>query len=229
MIPPLLAEHPEPPGHPVRRTTFRRHDRRTHSSPAPSHASSPNGFTLLELIVALTVLGFLIVALSQGIHFGLLAWSTQTRLTGSNDDLATLDNTLRHVIEGMDPGDDLDPAPFVGSRNRLECITALPTAAGVMPSRRMQAVLLVDPAHRLVLRWRPYLNAKRIGPPPLATDTELVSGVAGIDLAYWRPGGWTNAWHTPDLPTLVRIHVQFPDGDPRRWPDIVAAPLLDRP
>ena len=68
-----------------------------------------NGFTLLELLVALTVLGFLLVGLAQGVHFGLLAWRTGVRLTNSNDDFNTLDSTLRHLIEGADPGDDLDP------------------------------------------------------------------------------------------------------------------------
>ncbi len=193
-------------------------------------SSPPNGFTLLELIVALTVLGFLLVALSQGMHFGLLAWGTEVRLTSGNDDLDTLDNTLRRVVEGADPGDDLNPAPFVGAGNQLECITALPTAAGAVPSRHMQATLLVDPAHRLVLRWRPYLHARRIGPSPSMTDTELVRAVAGIDLTYWRPGGgWTSTWRSPNLPALVRVHVRFAAGDPRHWPDVVAAPRLDRP
>ncbi len=191
--------------------------------------SPPNGFTLLEIIVALTVLGFLLVALSQGVHFGLLAWGAERHLSSGNDDLDTLDSTLRHVIEGMDPGDDLDPAPFEGSRDQLQGITALPTAGGIMPSRPMQVTLLVDQAHRLVLRWRPYLHAKRIGPPPATIETELVRGVAGIDLAYWRGGGWASSWQSPDLPALVRIRVRFPAGDSRHWPDIVAAPVLDRP
>jgi len=198
--------------------------------PAGPAALPPNGFTLLELIVALTVLGFVLVALSQGIHFGLLAWGAETRLTGGNEDLDTLDNTLRHVIEGMDPGDDLDPAPFTGGREQLDCTTTLPAAAGVLPSRHMRAALLVDSEHRLVLRWQPYLHARRIGSEPAMTNTELVRGVAGIELAYWRPaGGWTGTWGSPDLPTLVRIHVRFLPGDQRHWPDIVAAPRLDRP
>ena len=46
----------------------------------------PNGFTLLEILVALTVLGFLLAGLAQGVHFGLLAWGTEVRLAGGNDD-----------------------------------------------------------------------------------------------------------------------------------------------
>jgi general secretion pathway protein J len=195
-----------------------------------AHIGRPDGFTLLELLVALTVLGLLLVGLTQGVHFGLLAWDTEARLSNGNDDFTTLDSTLRHLIEGADPGDDLDPAPFVGGRDRLDCITALPAAGDPTGVRRMQAVLLVDARHRLVLRWRPYLNAQRLGPTPTHTETELLRGVSRMELAFWRPGGgWASTWRLPDLPTLVRIRLEFPAGDARHWPDIVAAPLLDRP
>ena len=201
---------------------------------APGHecpiALSTHGFTLLEVMVALAVLGFLLVSISQGIHFGLLTWNTETRLTSGDEDLDTLDDTLRRAIAQMVPGDDLDPAPFSGSPDHLDCITALPTAASPIVNLHMQATLMVDPAHRLILRWRPYLHAQRIGPPPASQDTELVQGAAGIDLAYWRPGGgWTSAWNLPRLPALIRIHVRFSPSDPRHWPDIVAAPRLVRP
>jgi general secretion pathway protein J len=190
----------------------------------------PGGFTLLEVLVALTVLGFLLLGLAQGVHFGMLAWGTEVRLTSGNDDFNTLDNTVRHVIEGANPGNDIDSAPFVGTGDRLDCITAMPNAHDPTAGRSMHVMLLVDGNHRLVLRWRPYLAAVRLTPAPPPTDSELLRGVSRIELSYWRPGGgWIGAWRSSDLPKLVRIRLHFPDGDPRHWPDIVAAPLLDRP
>jgi len=189
----------------------------------------PDGFTLLEILVALTVLGFLLIGLAQGLHFGLLAWGTEVRLTSGNDGFAILDDMVRHVIEGANPGDDLDPAPFVGTRDQLDCITALPDAVGPTGNRHMQVTLLVDANHRLVLRWLPYVHARRLRPLP-ATETELLRGVSRIELAFWRPGsGWISAWRSPDLPTMVRVRLHFPEGDARHWPDIVAAPALDWP
>jgi len=188
------------------------------------------GFTLLEVLLALVVLSLILLCLAQGTHFGLLWWATEARLSSGNDEFETLDTALRHVVEGMDPGDELDPAPFVGSHDQLECITALPNAAGAAQLRRMQASLLVDQSHRLVLRWRPYLRAARLRAGPAPADDQLLSGVSRIELSYWRPGGsWMSAWRRPDLPVLVRIRIVFPDGDKRNWPDIVAAPRLDRP
>ena len=96
--------------------------------------------------------------------------------------------------------------------------------------RRIQATLLVDVDHRLMLHWQPAARATRLRGPPEPTDTELLRGVSRMELAFWRPGsGWVSAWRAPDLPTLVRISLRFPAGDARHWPDIVAAPLLDPP
>jgi general secretion pathway protein J len=189
-----------------------------------------NGFALLELLIALTVLGLLFVGLAQGVQFGVLAWASELHATSGNDDFAAVDSALRHLIEIADPGDDLDPAAFTASRDRLDCITALPSAVGAIPGRRVQATLLVDAAHRLVLRWQPAVRAQSLHAPPVPAETELLRGVSRIELAFWRPGGdWVSAWRSGDLPTLVRIQLHFPRGDPRRWPAIVAAPVLDRP
>lgn len=197
--------------------------------PTATEQGSAAGFTLLELLVALVVVGFILVGLTQGMHFSLLAWGTETRLASRNTDLDTFDTMLRHVIEGADPGSDLDPAPFIGSSDRLGCITALPSA-GPTPHRRIQAILMVDGQHRLILRWRPYVHATPLKPRPAPVDTELLNDVARLRLAYWQPGGgWVSAWQSSDLPTLVRVRVSFVNGDSRHWPDIVAAPRLNRP
>lgn len=193
------------------------------------HRRQCGGFTLLELLVALVVMGFLFVGLAQGMHFGLLAWSTQARLTSDIDGFSNADDVLRHIVEGADPGTDVDPAPFVGSRDTLDCITELPSATTSTQNRRMQAALRVDAEHRLMFIWRPYVHAIPIVAPRPA-EIELLRGVSRIELAFWRPAsGWTSAWRSPDLPGLVRIRVVFPTGDPRHWPDIIAAPQLDRP
>jgi general secretion pathway protein J len=192
--------------------------------------SDSRGFTLLELIVVLTVLGFILAGLAQGLHFGLLTWATEVRLSGRNDEFNPLDGTVRHLIEDADPGTDVDPAPFVGSRNQLHCLTALPDAGTAGGARRIEATLLVDASHRLVLRWQPYVHARRLRPAPATSESELLRGVSDIELAFWAPGGgWVNSWRSPNLPTLVRLRVRFPAGDVRHWPDIIAATRLDRP
>jgi general secretion pathway protein J len=189
-----------------------------------------DGFTLLEALLALTVFGLLLAGLTQGMQYGLRAWQSQVRIAGRSEDLDAVDRALRQMIAVMDPGDSLVPPPFTGNRDRLDFVTALPDAATALPVRWVEAALLVDASHRLILRWRPWLHAIRLRGLPPASETELLRDVQGLDLAFWRPGGgWVGVWRGEDLPALIRIRVVFPPGDPRHWPDIVVAPTLDRP
>jgi len=120
--------------------------------------------------------------------------------------------------------------PFAGSRDKMQFVTVLPDVAAGLPVRHVEAGLLVDSSHRLVLRWRPWIHAVRLRPVPPPVETELLRGVQGLELAFWHPGsGWVASWRNEDLPALIRIRVLFPPGDPRQWPDIVAAPALRRP
>lgn len=190
----------------------------------------PAGFTLIEVLVALAVLGFLMLGLSQGLRFGLAAWDGQARLLGRGGDLDTADRTLRRVVTQLVPTDDPQAPGLRGTAQGFEAVTELPVTAA-LPTRRASVALGVDRGGRLVLRWMPYLHARRLGPPPPAEESELLRNMAQVELGYWSAaagGGWMSSWARMDLPELVRIRLVFARGDPRRWPDIVAAPMRER-
>ena len=63
------------------------------------------GFTLLEILVALVVLGFLLLGLAEGVRFGLRAWDTETRLVDRGADMDAMERVMRHAIVAADPGD----------------------------------------------------------------------------------------------------------------------------
>ena len=62
------------------------------------------GFTLLELLVALAVLGLLMAGLVQGLRLGVSVWTTQTKRLAASGHLDLTDRTLRTLIARMDPG-----------------------------------------------------------------------------------------------------------------------------
>ena len=188
---------------------------------------SERGFTLLEILVALVVMGFLMVGLSQGTRFGMQALSMQSRDIDRYGDLDAVDRTARRLIARMDPGSATRNATLRGTASGVAFTSDLP----IPNAERADMLLTVDAGHRLVLRWMPHLHATRFGPAPLPQETELLPGVDRIELGYWPEGGrdWQTAWTGRDLPALIRLRIVFPARDPRSWPDIVAAPLLDRP
>jgi general secretion pathway protein J len=215
-------------------------------TPRDTRASNPgtHGFTLLELLVALVVFGLLMAGLAQGLRFGLGAWSTQSRVIARDADLDAVERVLRALLGGLDPGRKIDPPNIVGTNAGLAFTAELPRGAppgrasggasggasdgpAIGDSGRHADMLLhVDAAHRLVLEWLPHLHVRRLGPPPAPVETELLPGIARLELAYWtRDGGWRDAWRDRVPPDLIRVRLIFVAGDARRWPDIVIAPM----
>jgi general secretion pathway protein J len=187
------------------------------------------GFTLLEVLIALAVFGFLLVGLSQTVRFGLTAWQQDTRLSDGKTDLEAVDRTLRAVIENLAPADDAGQTSIEGTAETMTGITKLRLpGSGLLPIPA-DAGLAVNRG-RLVLRWRPYHHGVPLKTLPPPRETELIGGVTHLGLAYWRPPGvWVSRWREPDLPALIRLHLTFAGPAPARWPDIIVAPLLSRP
>ncbi len=185
------------------------------------------GFTLLEILVALVVFGFLMTGLTSGIRFGLRAWSAQVRTLDTQSDVEAVDGALRRLIERMAPA-GAGEAAIQGESGRLAFTSDLPMA---MPAgaRLADMALGLDGRGRLVLRWVPHRPAVRLGPAPAMRETKLLDGVSRLELAYWPrrgPGGWQPAWRNRQLPALVRLRIVFAN-DKRHWPDIVVAPMRD--
>jgi hypothetical protein len=184
---------------------------------------------LLEVLVALAVLGLLFIGLVQGSRLSLLAWDQQTRLVARNEDLDAVDRVLRRLIVRARPGSEQEPLVFAGTAHSMTFTTIVPLPNAGSATQRADVELVVDGAHRLVLAWTPHLHAIRTGRPPPAVTTEILHGVERFDLAYWpaMQGGWTPIWRDSALPRLVRIRIVFADSTHSVWPDILVAPMLD--
>jgi general secretion pathway protein J len=195
--------------------------------------SAPPGFTLLELLVALVVLGFVLAGIAQGVQFGLRAWTMQSQDVGAHADVDAADRVLRHLIAQMDPGTSGAPPNLVGSAGSLAFTTDLGQAAAALGVHDANVALLVQD-HNLVLRWTPVVHGVRLDPAPPPATTVLLPGVDRVEFAYWAhgeggAGSWQTTWVEKDLPPIVKIRLIFPAAAHRRWPDIVAPTMRLRP
>jgi general secretion pathway protein J len=187
------------------------------------------GFTLLEVVVALAIFGFLLVGLNQTVRFGLNAWQQDIRMSDRKTDLEAVDRSLRSILENLAPGDDAARPSFDGSADRLIGETRIRVPGSGLVPIRIEAGLAVS-GNRLILRWRPHRHVQLVGSETPPQETELVNGVNRLEIAYWQPAGiWVTSWHQPDLPLLIRMRITFTGQGPPRWPDILVAPLLSRP
>ncbi len=192
------------------------------------------GFTLLEVLAALAVLGLVLLSLTQGVQFGLRAWRAQSTTDTRQTELEAMDRTLRLLVERTIGGDWLkDRGALRGGPMALDLVTVLPPWPGGPPDPTVNAWLEVNARHQLVLRWVPLPHAQWLGQRQVPLTTVLMEGVARLELSYWQMekgggGTWMRGWTDIEPPALVRMRVIFPPGDPRHWPDIVAEPRLSR-
>ncbi len=192
--------------------------------------TTDQGFTLIEVIVAMVVLGFVLAGLAQAQRFGVSAWTLETRLAERSAGLERMDRVLRNLIEQASPPASTDDKPLAGEEHRLVLTTEMPEEPQTWPVRRAEVALGVDDSHRLVLRWRPHPYAIPLGTPPAMQQVVLAEGVERIDLAYRQSeadgGKWSKSWSESNLPALIQIHFVLPRGK-HRWPDMAVPTMLD--
>ena len=195
-----------------------------------SGPGSPPGFTLLEILVVLVVLGFIIVGLTQGLRMSVQVSDRERRALDAVGELDATDRALRGLVEQMDPGGHIEMSDIDGTGRTLQFTARLPQAAGALPTRRAEVMLMVDRQHRLLLRWTPSPHVTQsVAVAPV--ETVLLSGVDHIEISYKSAAptaGWETDWQSPIPPLLVRVHIAFGPADSRRWPDIVAESMRER-
>jgi general secretion pathway protein J len=190
------------------------------------------GFTLLEVLAALAVLGLILAALSAGLRFGQQALLTQARDTRVANQLGPVDDALRSLIARAWPGASGTEARFLGTARTLSFRTTMPESLTAVRTRDADVTIGVDSTHRLYLTWLPWYRNWIITPPPPAR-IDLLANVDHVEFAYWDPslklplGGWVTAWAGTSVPRLLRVRLVFVKGAGLRWPDIIVATARD--
>jgi prepilin-type N-terminal cleavage/methylation domain-containing protein len=174
------------------------------------------GFTLLETLVALVILGLILGAYAGSLRLMLDAVQRQTSLADITDDRATTNRTLRRLLETLQ-------VPLEAGPHRLRFTTTLP--ASDFP---VDATLERDPAGHLLLRWALLRHVRPLAPSPPLTTTGLATGIAALDLAYWDGGTWQPSLPPGQRPTLIRLHL-VPTIGASAGADLVVAPRLTPP
>jgi general secretion pathway protein J len=194
------------------------------------------GFTLLEMLVVVGVLGLLMVGLTQGVRAGLTLWDAQSRRVNETAELDAAARILRTLLSGIAPPPSAGFAPGVvstaeikGSAESLTFLGDLPTGLGT--TQRAEITLELRQG-RLILRWTPHRHELSAAPAPKPVETELIRGVDHLDFAYWgslspdRAAGWQAQWDGPAIPELIRVRLVLAKDDRRHFPDLIAAPQL---
>lgn len=208
--------------------------------------NSVRGFTLVEVLIALSLLALLMLVLTGAMRS---MGQTEERIdqkVSASDDYRTMVNFLHDVlgrvsarrIRSSTVGAPSE-VPFFDARpDSLAWVGVMPARVGVGGRHYMRLAVERGPSGRqLVLRFSPWTGAPSFNAWSQANAQVLAASVDGIALRYQDPGSgqWGPAWPPPGVPTQnlppsllpSAIELQFA-GQDSGWPPLVVGVVPSR-
>lgn len=199
------------------------------------------GFTLLELLIAMTLLGMILVLLFGGLRLGVRSWDASQQQVDTLNSIRSVENFLRREMSlaypytwKTTPGQRV---AFLGERDKLSFVAQLPSRIGGGGLHAISVELQQRGKTRRIV-WKNLPVGSRMQdfsalvelPEMILVASEL-EGVEDIWLTYFgqedetAPPRWMDRWeNSTRLPMLIRVQVKLARGGV--WPDFVVAPML---
>lgn len=192
------------------------------------------GFTLVELLVAITLFALLSTLLFGSLRFGTRATDSGTARMERTAELAAATNFLRNQLSDAQPlpmseGGGTQSVAFDGEPDSLEFVGLPP--AYLAPGGWHVLQLLAERRgrqSRLMLRMRLIFTDGRSAGVSDARSSVLLDRVKAVEFAYFgaleneEKPQWHERWQgAARLPLLVRLRITFADGE--EVPDLIVA------
>ncbi len=211
------------------------------SDPRRRERMTQKGFTLLELLISITLLGMILVLLFGGLRLGVRSWDAVQQQVDNLNTVRSVESFLRREMTQIQPyrwkagiGQRL---AFLGERNKVNFVAPLPARIG---GGGLYAISLEIESNaqgkRLIWRHVPLsplvedFASVSQAPEIILAGAEL-NAVDDIWLTYFgrvndsAAPAWLDRWESDTrLPMLIKVRVRFASGS--EWPDFVVAPLL---
>lgn len=189
-------------------------------------ARDRNGFTLVEIILALSIVGALLVVAFGGLRVAVSAWRRGDERAEIHQHHRSLTVTLSRAMSAAYPyraGRAQGESPvllFKGDANRLEFVTQASPFPTPTPVAFTAVVIELhgDDRPALIIRQRVLPN---YDPFTAATPVLEDDRVRALELSYLGDNGWQSAWDAQQdggLPRAIRIGLGAtgaPDGNMR--------------
>lgn len=201
-----------------------------------------SGFTLVELLLAITLMGLLLALAYGGLRAAWKASDSGQLMLEQSGKLRITHQFVRKQLNLMLPlafetsdEEGRERVVFEGGPEQLVFVGPMPgyLARG---GPQVQIFQLVDGAQGIDLQ---FLHAPLQGfEREWLNDVEpvvLLEGLNGAAFEYLEmdelgePAAWVADWATPViLPSAVRLNLQFAEGHTVHWPELVASSRLDQ-
>lgn len=204
------------------------------------NATRQAGFTLIEMVVAMTILGTMLMLLYSGLSFALRSWDASDVNGRLTMDRRIGENFLRREVAELFPMRWKDPVTlkiaFEGDAKHMRFVSARPAGIGSGGLALVSLDVVEDARdrreHHLVMRRAmPDDEQKDFGPLEKAEAAILIGNVDTVAFSYFGAENdfaeprWVDEWRfTSRVPQMVRLRVKTSEGT--LLPDIVVRTML---
>lgn len=194
------------------------------------------GFTLLELLIAMALMGLVLVMVYGSLRLGMRSWNASAQRAESLNEVRLIEDFIRRQLRQSMTVYREDPeqgqvAVFEGDADRLTFVAPMLSYLGMGGLYVIQFDVVDNHGSSgLRMLWSPYrpiaesLLKSKATPAP--EETILVSGVADLQWEYFgapeenQEPQWYDRWPgVQQRPQLVRLNLSV---NGQRWPDLVA-------
>ena len=191
--------------------------RRPRTKRCDAYRHGAKGFTLLELMIALSILATLMVILLAGFRIGISAWTQGEERAEIHQHLRSLTELFHRSLTSTYPykarpkegGEPL--VLFQGTANEVGFVTLAPPFPGEAPIAftAVRFTFQQGEENGLAVRQKALPNEEPLGSsPPLLVDPEVV----GISFKYQGASGdWEDSWdgaNEKKIPLAVQVELQ---------------------
>jgi general secretion pathway protein J len=185
------------------------------------------GFTLIELVIALALMGVMVLFMYSGLAFGLRGWDAADTNGRRTADRRIAENFLRREVAELFPMRWKDPLvlrlAFEGKPDLLRFVSVRPAGISVTGLSLVGVAAEPDPAKRtrnlVMRRASPGDEQKDFGPLAQGEATILFEDIDSVAFEYFGAENdfsdpkWVDDWEWQGrIPQLIRIRVRLADG-----------------
>lgn len=206
--------------------------------PQSAACRNQGGFTLIEMVVALALVGMMSVAMIEALRFGQRSYEKVINTERAGWEVLSTQRFIRRLVESASVGSGAAGASsnsfaFEGGRDWMILNAPVPMAGQNDGLNHFELVLRPSrdgmQSKELVVRSRVDTAAPSSRQAAYSEELllERVQGVQWSYLERIQVGGaahfeWRDEWNNrPELPAMVRLRVEFASRDARRWPDLL--------
>jgi general secretion pathway protein J len=195
------------------------------------------GFTLLEVLIAITLFMLLMTLLYAGMNTAVRAYGAGELRTESGAQLRVVSEFLRRSLSGAFAMAVAQPPDWVllfdGGDGRVRYVADLPGYVGI---GGLHEIVVEDASgeqgRQLVMRRRPLVIAEDGSIHGAFEDRVLLHAFKGLEVRFFgsddarEAPSWRAQWpQGKSMPLLVELRIRDPDGQP--WPPVIVRPQAD--